>query len=53
MLRHDTADTRLTPKGREAGLVDDIRWERFLEKTKMLDEIKELLAQRDADFFFF
>jgi len=46
MLRHDTADTRLTPRGREAGLVDDSRWEQFLEKTKKLDEIKELLAQR-------
>jgi tRNA uridine 5-carboxymethylaminomethyl modification enzyme len=46
MLRHDTADTRLTPKGREAGLVDDARWERFLEKTKMLDEIAELVARR-------
>jgi tRNA uridine 5-carboxymethylaminomethyl modification enzyme len=48
MLRHDTADTRLTPKGRDAGLVDDIRWERFLEKTKALDEIKELIAQRKS-----
>jgi len=46
MLRHDTADTRLTPRGREAGLVDDARWEHFLEKTRKLDEIKELLAQR-------
>jgi tRNA uridine 5-carboxymethylaminomethyl modification enzyme len=46
VLRHDTADTRLTPKGREAGLVDESRWERFLEKTKTLDEIAELLAQR-------
>jgi len=46
MLRHDTADTRLTPKGRDAGLVDNDRWERFLEKTKMLDEVNELLAQR-------
>jgi len=46
VLRHDTADTRLTPKGREAGLVDDSRWERFLEKTKALDEIAQLLAQR-------
>ena len=46
MLRHDTADTRLTPKGREAGLIDDSRWERFTEKIKTLDEIKELLAQR-------
>ena len=46
MLRHDTADTRLTPKGREAGLIDSDRWERFLEKTKQLDEVKELIAHR-------
>jgi tRNA uridine 5-carboxymethylaminomethyl modification enzyme len=46
MLRHDTADTRLSPKGREAGLVDDARWERFLKKTETLDAITELLAQR-------
>jgi tRNA uridine 5-carboxymethylaminomethyl modification enzyme len=49
VLRHDTADTRLTPKGREAGLIDDLRWERFLEKTKALDEVKELLARRRHD----
>ena len=48
MLRHDTADTRLTPKGREAGLIDDSRWERFLEKTKTLDIIKELLTSRSS-----
>jgi tRNA uridine 5-carboxymethylaminomethyl modification enzyme len=46
MLRHDTADTRLTPRGREAGLVDDHRWERFLEKTKALGAISELLSRR-------
>jgi tRNA uridine 5-carboxymethylaminomethyl modification enzyme len=46
MLRHDTADSRLTPKGRDAGLVDDERWERFTKKAQALDEIRELLAQR-------
>jgi tRNA uridine 5-carboxymethylaminomethyl modification enzyme len=46
VLRHDTADTRLCPKGRAAGLVDDCRWELFQKKAGALDEIRELLAQR-------
>jgi tRNA uridine 5-carboxymethylaminomethyl modification enzyme len=46
VLRHDTADTRLCPKGRDVGLVDDYRWEIFQKKAEALDAIGELLAQR-------
>jgi tRNA uridine 5-carboxymethylaminomethyl modification enzyme len=48
VLRHDTSDTRLTPKGRDCGLVDDSRWELFLKKTRTLDEISELLMKRKS-----
>ncbi|MDR1411547.1 MAG: tRNA uridine-5-carboxymethylaminomethyl(34) synthesis enzyme MnmG [Spirochaetaceae bacterium] len=48
VLRHDTADSRLTPKGRELGLAGEARWERFLKKTQSLDEIRELLRNRKA-----
>ncbi|MFP3043338.1 tRNA uridine-5-carboxymethylaminomethyl(34) synthesis enzyme MnmG [Treponema primitia] len=46
MLRHDTADTRLSPKGRETGLVSNERWERFQKKTAGLGIIAELLRTR-------
>ncbi|MCA1948959.1 MAG: tRNA uridine-5-carboxymethylaminomethyl(34) synthesis enzyme MnmG [Treponema sp.] len=46
MLRHDTADSRLTPRGRALALVDDQRWERFQKKVQTLDEITELLRSR-------
>jgi len=36
LLRHDNADLRLTPIGREAGIVSDLRWERFCAKKEAI-----------------
>jgi tRNA uridine 5-carboxymethylaminomethyl modification enzyme len=46
VLRHDTADTRLTPKARALGLINEQRWERFVAKTRALDAVAELLRVR-------
>ena len=48
VLRHDTADTRLLPKARALGLINDERWERFMKKIKGLDAIEELLKREKA-----
>ena len=34
LFRIDNADLRLTPRGREAGLVDDDRWEQFVARKE-------------------
>ena len=43
MLRADTADRRLTPVGREAGMVDDARWARFSAKLDAAERAGRLL----------
>lgn len=43
MLRQDNADRRLTPLGREIGLVNDTRWQRFSEKRDAIEQITNTL----------
>jgi tRNA uridine 5-carboxymethylaminomethyl modification enzyme len=43
LLRQDDADIRLTPKGREVGLVNDRRHNLFLEKMKWRNDIFSFL----------
>ncbi|WP_028864466.1 tRNA uridine-5-carboxymethylaminomethyl(34) synthesis enzyme MnmG [Psychromonas aquimarina] len=46
LLREDNADARLTEKGRELGLVDDIRWKAFSEKQEAIEiELQRLKSQ--------
>ncbi|MBF0158223.1 MAG: tRNA uridine-5-carboxymethylaminomethyl(34) synthesis enzyme MnmG [Magnetococcales bacterium] len=46
LLRSDNADSRLTPLGRQVGLVDDHRWQRFEHKQQQLTWAREQLQQR-------
>ena len=49
LLRNDNADERLTPLGREVGLVDDDRWARFREKCEQVDRIETRLRSLSVD----
>ncbi len=45
-LRHDSSDMRLFEKGHQIGLHSAERYERFVEKKRNIEEIKELLHKR-------
>ena len=44
-LRADNADRRLTPIGKEVGLVGQDRWERFENKLEAIGKLKEYLRK--------
>lgn len=43
VLRQDNADQRLTPIGREIGLVSDERWKKYQDKQEKLQKMREKL----------
>ncbi len=48
LLRHDNADERLTPIGREVGLVEDPAWEAFVARSEAIKNERRRLESAKA-----